>query len=162
MTIYNKSGYELKVLEKINGKEVFQFLSNYKIHKQMDIEERSQKRDGLKKQIVTEIDNNGHTPIGIYSGSKLIGICFTELKIDSPGVAKISYIKIDDDHIKTIGPHVLFNFLINILYKDIKIIFSYNIMDKFGNIEHKHPKILQVSTFRKDFSERLEKYFKDK
>lgn len=161
MTLYNRAGYTLKLLKKENGKEVFQFLSKYKFNNSTALEERSSVRDGLKKLIRNELEIENHTPIGLYSGSELIGICFTELYTPSFNVAKISYIKIDETEYKTLGPQVLFNFLMNILYKEIRITFPNNILDKFGKVARVYPKIIHLSSFRDDYKERLKKYFEE-
>ena len=160
MTIYNKFGYTLKLLKRDNGKEVFQYLAKYKFKEDMQIEERAAKRANLKKIIVNELDIENHTPIGIYKDGRIIGLCFTELH-QAKDTAKMSYIKIDEEHIKTKGPQVLFNFIMNILYKDIKIIFNNNMLNRFGNIVRKYPRELGISSFKNDYRSRLKKYFEE-
>lgn len=161
MIVYNKLGYKLKVLNKNDGKEVFQFLFKYK-KDEGSLDKRVANRDNLKKLIVDELEIDNHTPLGIYSGSELVGVCFTELYTQKLDVVKMSYLKIKDEEKDKIAPHVLFNFLINILYEDIQVTFKHGMLNRYKEIVRDYAKTLQLSGFRKDYSSRIKKYFEEK
>ena len=162
MIVYNKLGYTINLIEKDDAKELFKFLVQYKLKDVKEPEERLAKRDGLKKKIIKELETNTHTPLALYKDSKLIGICFTELYERNDKVGKISYIKINEKYNKTIAPHVLFNFLTNVLYKEIRVIYHNGIMNKFADISRVYPKVMNISSFKDEYISRLNKYFEDK
>lgn len=161
MIVYNKLGYKIKALSKDDGKEIFKYLLKYKVNDSMEPEVRTGSRDGLKKLVRDELEIRNHTPLGLYFKDELIGICFSELYTKNLDVAKISYLKIDEEHNNKIGPHILFNFMTNELYKEIRITFKNTTLDKFGKIARVYPKIIGISSFREDYISRIDKFMKD-
>ena len=160
MIVYNKLGYKIKALSKDDGKEIFQFIIQYK-KDEGSLDKRVKNRELVKKLIVDELEIDNHTALGIYTGSELVGVCFTELYSQKKDVMKMSYIKIKDEEKKKIAPHVLFNFLINILYEDIQITFKEGMLNRFKEIVKDYPKTLRLSGFRDDYSRRIKKYFEE-
>lgn len=162
MIVYEKYGYGLKLLEKEDAKEIFQYLSKYKIKNNIeDPEERFEKRDALKRQIIEALDGNIHVPVGIYYDFKLIGVCFSQLREENNRVAKITYIKIDEEHHKTKAPLVLLYFLISEIYLEERIIFSNNMLNNFDVDVRKYPKILNISTLSDEFIEKIISEFEE-
>ena len=159
MIVYDKFGYQIKRFEKEDGIELFKYFIEYRVLSKKNNNEYSNQRRKLKLQIREALNSKYHTPLGIYKDDKLIGVCLSNIYADQPEIPKLTYFHVDSKCDQSM--YILFNFLINILYKDMHIQIKNNYLNEYGSIVRKMPSLIGFSVFNENFKNNLQKYFKD-
>jgi len=152
--LYEKFGYEIKLLEKKDGIDIFRLLSPVKLDRKDRIPEmHSHDRKILKDEIVFALEDYNYNSVGLYRNGELIGISFSNM-IDDEDQPWLGYFYIQKEHRKGKGSVVLLNYIINHLYKEYTIQIGATDMKLYGKVIRYVP-ILEYYIFKKGVAERL-------
>ncbi len=161
MIVYNRYEYEIRTFERDDRIELFEYFLKNRVQNKEDSSRYSMKRQSLKMEVKEAINANNHTPIGIYKNNELIGVCLTFVNKKMPQMPELKYMHIKKEYIDSMATYMVFNFIINILYKDESIKIRNGRLKEFGSITRELPKVVGFSIFNNTFINNLNKYFKD-
>jgi len=156
MILYEKFGFQLRLLNKDDGIDIFRLLSTVKLSRQRGIEMNSKDRRVLKKEIMFALTKPNYNPIGLFKNDKLIGISFSSVT-EEEKTPWLGYFYIHKDNRKGKGSIVLINYLINHLYKGAIIQMGATDLSLYGKLVKPLPALLEFSIFNSDVGPRLKR-----
>jgi len=157
-TLYDKFGFNVRLLERQHAKDVFVMLNNSKdkTYKEIDAYTRKEDRERLKSEIRRALDSFEFNSVGIFKDDELIGISFNsfDYEIRQPWFGQM-YVK--DEYRKTKAPLVLMNYILNHLYNG----YTMRLRTSGSHAYNKHIRTLPIqlgySIFNKDLNDRLKR-----
>ncbi len=159
MVLYNKFGFELKILEKKDGRDIFRLLSKAKLGERTGMM-RTKDRDVLKGEIRFALTKENYNPIGVFKDNKLIGVSFSSM-VEGENVPWLGYMFIHKDHRNGKAIIVIMNYLINHLYDGMKIQIGPGDKSLYQKVVKPISKVFHFELFKDDFGPRLKKICKE-
>ena len=156
MLLYNKFGFELRILQLDDGKDCFNLLSSSRLDRHREPEMYAKDRRVLKGEILKALTDKYYNPIGLFKHDNLIGLSFSSVSKDD-GAPWLGYFYINKKYRNGKGFIVLINYLINHLYKGAIIQMGPSNDSLYKKLIRPLPKILEFSVFKPEVSDRLKK-----
>lgn len=132
MVFYEKYGFQIKLLEREHGTEIFRLLSSTFLDKSRNTEMYSKDRRVLKKQIIFALNEDYYNSVGIFKNDELVGISFNSF-VEPEMVPWLGYFYIKKSNRKRMASAVLMNYLMNHLYKGYRIQIGSGDMSDYKN-----------------------------
>ena len=160
MLLYEKFGFQIKFLTKEYGAEIFRLLADSKLSKDREPEMYAKDRRILKNEIRFALTEKNYNPIGLFKNNILIGISFSSIVKDE-NIPWLGYFFIHKNYRKGKAFIVLANYIINHLYKGLRVQLGPTDMSLYKKVVKRLPKILEFSVFQDDLGPRLKRICKE-
>jgi len=160
--LYTKFNYSVQLLDfEESRSEVYTLLSSIELNKNKHRSFSLQNKDirVLKQEIEFGFKTKYHTPLGLFKNKQLIGVCFTSLT--DLGIPWLGYFRVIPELEKTKASIVFLNYIINHLYKDMKVQLGVRSTKKLHKRIRSYPAPLSFSVLKSDTINKLKYICKD-
>ncbi len=154
--LYEKFGYEIKLLERKHGTEMFEMLSSIRLPKRIgkSADQYASLRRALKNEIRFAIEEKNYNSVGIFENDRLIGISFNSVntKINQPW---LGYFYIEPGKRNGKAGVVLMNYLLNHLYDGYIMRMKTSLDEPYSKHIRMLPDLIGYAVFKEGFKEKL-------
>ena len=156
-SLYTKFGYEIVLLERKHGTEIFELLQETRIPRRgRTASQYANDRNVLKGEIKFALMEPRYNSVGIFKDEKLVGISFNSITEDDHA-PWLGYFFIEAGSRKTKASIVLINYITNHLYKGVRVQIGNTNTFEYRKLVRELPAPINFSVFNNGVVERFAK-----